>query len=218
MATATPKAHLQRLVEELHELGGPPVVADDVAGTLEQVLTGIETRRARSELDFRRGLEGLAAYIRTTKFEIAALRPDEVKERFLPAAADELDAIVDATAEATHAIMDAAEAIEAVAAGLDDGTRGTVESATTRIYEACGFQDITGQRVTKVVGALQEIEAKINAMLIAFGSKIERERKSQPARKVKNGRPTDEELLAGPQKTGEANSQDDIDKLLAETD
>ena len=49
MATATPKAHLQRLVEELHELGGPPVVADDVAGTLEQVLTGIETRRARSE-------------------------------------------------------------------------------------------------------------------------------------------------------------------------
>src|SRR5262245_58257996 len=50
-------------------------------------------------------LQRLANFIQDTKTEIAALRPDEVKQQYLPTAADELDAIVAATAQATNTIM-----------------------------------------------------------------------------------------------------------------
>ena len=53
----------------------------------------------------------------------SALRPDEVKEQFLTAAGDELDAIVEATAEATNGIMDATEIVEGVMSGLEGEQR-----------------------------------------------------------------------------------------------
>ena len=59
-------------------------------------------------------LESLSNFIAETKRDIAALRPDEVMDDLIPTASDELDAIVAATAEATHSIMDSAEAIESV--------------------------------------------------------------------------------------------------------
>ena len=42
---------------------------------------------------------------------------------------------------------------------------------TTGIYEACNFQDITGQRITKVVTALQQIEGKVTFPLIHLGER-----------------------------------------------
>ena len=46
-----------------------------------------------------------------------------------------------------------------------------LQDATTRIYEACSFQDITGQRITKVVAALKAIEAKVAQIVATFGSR-----------------------------------------------
>lgn len=34
-----------------------------------------------------------------------------------------------------------------------------------RIFEACNFQDLTGQRITKVVRALSFIEERVDAMM-----------------------------------------------------
>ena len=45
-----------------------------------------------------------------------------------------------------------------------------LQDATTRIYEACSFQDITGQRITKVVTTLKTIEAKVAQIVATFGS------------------------------------------------
>ena len=44
-----------------------------------------------------------------------------------------------------------------------------LQDATTRIYEACGFQDITGQRITKVVATLKAIERKVAQIVATFG-------------------------------------------------
>ena len=112
------------------------------------------------------------------KSEIAALRPDEVKEEYLPAAADELDAIVAATAEATNSIMDATEIIERVAENLEGENQDALLDATTRIYEACGFQDITGQRISKVVKTLEEIENKVDALVKVVRQRICRRMKA----------------------------------------
>ena len=114
-------------------------------------------------------LQRLADYIAKTREELSTLRPDQVKHDFLPKATDELDAIVEATASATHGIMDAADVIMDLAGRMAPGESEKAVAAVTAIYEACTFQDITGQRVTKVVNMLKTIEGRIDKMIEAMG-------------------------------------------------
>ncbi len=165
-------------------------------------------------------LESLAAYIKSVKSEIAAIRPDEVKENYLPLAADELGAIVDATAEATNAIMDAAEIVEQAAGESNADIGGKLRDATTSIYEACGFQDITGQRINKIVRALKDIEEKVDRLMAAFGGEAATAGpgKKPENNKKKDGPVTDEDLLEGPQLKNKGSSQEEVDALLASFD
>jgi len=151
-------------------------------------------------------LKRLAAFIEQTKAEIAALRPDEVKLAFLPKATDELDAIVKSTAEATNRIMDAAEVISGVADKIDAEGSGKLMDAVTSIYEACSFQDITGQRITKV------IESRIDQMIFSAGATGEI---AVPVSAVSSPESlSDAELLNGPALPGQGRSQEEIDALL----
>ena len=83
-----------------------------------------------------------------------------------------------------------------------------MQDATTRIYEACSFQDITGQRITKVVGTLKTIEAKVVQIVATFGNGD----RQTPVELAVEGAA---ELLNGPQHPAVAMDQSDIDKLLA---
>src|SRR5690606_621227 len=103
------------------------------------------------------------------KAEIAALRPDEIRSRHLPTATDELDAVVGATEQATNSILEAVEVIETLVGEMTPEAGKQITEAVTRVYEACNFQDITGQRITKVVKALQHIEQKVDGLLAVFG-------------------------------------------------
>ena len=110
------------------------------------------------------------------------------------------------------------ETLDSVADGLGKDTGSALcrdasaklQDATTRIYEACSFQDITGQRITKVVSTLKTIEVKVDSILAAFGSRREG---FAPA-----PLPDPETLLNGPQLPANAMDQTDIDKLLASFD
>ncbi|MGH6797232.1 MAG: protein phosphatase CheZ, partial [Roseiarcus sp.] len=157
-----------------------------------------------------RDLESLADYIQSAKREIAALRPDDIRERHIPMATDELDAVIDATAEATGAILDAAETIERIAGDIPGETGTEIRQIVTRIYEASNFQDITGQRITKVVRTLKHIEHKIDAMLAVFGAAVPR-----PQRAAAAAGSDGDHLLHGPQLPADANRQDEIDAILA---
>lgn len=167
-------------------------------------------------------LDDLARVIRDAKREIAAIRPDEVKEEYLPKAADELDAVVAATADATNTIMDACEVVEGVMGDVTSTVSDKLMDATTRIYEACTFQDITGQRITKVVTTMKHIEERIDALMAAFGGaakpKKQAPAKSSQAAKDKKTELTDADLLEGPQLGDNAKSQAEIDDLLASFD
>lgn len=117
-------------------------------------------------------LHRLSEFIAKTRSEISSLRPDEVKQDFIPKATDELDAIVEATASATHRIMDAADVIMELAGRMPAADADKANAAITSIYEACTFQDITGQRVTKVVNVLKVIESRIDKMMEAVGDVV----------------------------------------------
>ena len=91
--------------------------------------------------------------------------------------------------------------------------------AVVRMFKACSFQDITGQRITNVVQTLKVIEAKVDGVLQAFGDDVARERKTNLDAELDTGSDrADEQILHGPQSEGEASSQEDIDKLLTSFD
>ena len=165
-------------------------------------------------------LENLAGYIHDAKQEIAAIRPDEVKDDFLPKAEIELGAIVEATAEATHTIMDACDGLDGLMSKLDGDAAATLMDATTKIFEACTFQDITGQRINKVVNTLQHIEARVDKLIEVFGIKIEKSiyDKEKNTSVDEDKKISDEDLLEGPQLKGQGRSQAEIDDLLASFD
>ena len=113
--------------------------------------------------------------------------------------------------------------IESVAEVISDEQSNVLSDAVTQIYEACSFQDITGQRIHKVVTALREIEEKVETVVQKFGpdreTREELKRQRQADKEVVesvDGEVNEEDLLEGPQMAENANSQDDIDALLAD--
>ena len=195
----------------------------DAAEILEIVQTIIDSmNRDVPSIDVavRDDLEDLASYIRETKNEIMNLSPEDISDEHLSTASVELDAIVNATEKATNSIMEAAEQIEVVGEEVGDEVAEKICNATMQIYEACGFQDITGQRISKVVKAMQEIENKIDDLIGVFGdgdeeAQEERRRARDKSRDEKRQEAIAEgELLEGPQLPQTAVSQDDIDSLF----
>jgi chemotaxis protein CheZ len=221
MATDSVDPELAARLQELGREPGDTVKIDEIAGVVDSILSTMQGDLSAVDVKLYEELESLSRFITEAKTDIAALRPDEVKDEFLPKAADELDAIVEATAEATNSIMDAVGEIEEVMSKLKGKNADKLMDATTKIYEACGFQDITGQRITKVVGALQHIEEKVDALLNAFGDEIAKYKAANPKAEEEPAaeeKPSDEDLLHGPQQKESAMSQDDIDALLASFD
>jgi chemotaxis protein CheZ len=185
----------------------PYMVAEVVRAVLS-TMTGDLTIKETSLLT---EVEALGRTIASAKAEIAALRVDEITASHIPFATDELDAIVAHTASATHAILESCEILDEAASHVTGIASSKLQDATTKIYEACSFQDITGQRITKVVTTLKTIEAKIEQIVETFGQRSDMT--SAPAA------PSGEaDLLNGPQLPAHAMDQSDIDKLLASFD
>jgi chemotaxis protein CheZ len=159
-------------------------------------------------------LQVLHDYIENMRSELAQMRSIEISHNHIPSATDELDAVVGETAKATGTIMDACEKIETIGGKIGGDQGNELSAIVTSIYEACGFQDITGQRITKVVKTIKNIENKVGDILSAFGHAI-------PGKESGPAAPSLQEkasLLNGPQLKGPSVNQDEIDKLLAEFD
>lgn len=219
MASQNINSELAVRLVELREKHGDSVKVEDISAVVESMMATMKGDLSATDIELYSELEALAQYIHAAKADIAALRPDEVKDDYLPTAADELDAIVAATEKATNTIMDATEQIEGLMDNVDPDDANVIMEATSTIYEACGFQDITGQRTTKVVKALKDIEEKIDALVEAFGSEIEKFKKDNPKADEESGKElTDEDLLEGPQLEEKAQTQEEIDALLATFD
>lgn len=212
------RAELERRLKAMAE-EGPRTDPSDIASAVESVMATVEGDLSAVNLKLYAEIESLARYIDGAKAEIAEIRPDEIRDEHLPAATDELEQIVGATENATNQILESVESVEEVAEQLDDDKAEKITNAVTNIYEACSFQDITGQRITKVVKTLQQIETKVEALLAAFGEEVARERQRKgddgESRDQRKAEDQEQSLMNGPAASGEGVSQDDIDALLA---
>lgn len=151
--------------------------------------------------------QDLARYIARTRAEIATLRPRQLKVEQLPRAGMELDAVVKETEEATHSIMAAAEGLMGWQGNLAD-LAPAIEQACLKIYEACAFQDITGQRVRKVVGTIHHIEERLERLVQLLGPEVGEMREDRPT--------GDKALLNGPQLAGQGIDQAAVDAMMVD--
>ena len=190
----------------------PAAEPEWVADVVRAVIAAVQGDIAATDSALLAEVESLGRVIANAKAEIAALQVDDITAAHIPFATDELDAIVAHTAAATNQILESCETLDAVAETLEGGLAAKLQDATTHIYEACSFQDITGQRITKVVGTLKAIEAKVAQIVLAFSHR------NGPRGGVEVVAEGEAALLNGPQLPAAAMAQSDIDRLLASFD
>lgn len=205
---------LRNEVEAIRQKSGDTVSLADVGSVVESLFGSLQGDISAATAEVGLELKELVRYIEDVKGELSNIRPEQIHGEHIPKATGQLEAIVEATAEAADTILTAAEDIEAIADGLPEKTGDALRDITTRIFQASSFQDLTGQRITKVIKSLHEIEIKVISLLRALGY-LDSVRLSEAPVET----PDDEDdLLRGPAMPGEGNTQDDIDALLASFD
>ena len=108
--------------------------------------------------------------------------------------------------------MESAENIMALEADDLDTYQEEVTAQVMQIFEACSFQDITGQRISKVVETLQLIEARVQRLTSAIGIETEADSDGEELDAAEARRKA--LMLNGPQLDGEGVNQDDVDALF----
>jgi chemotaxis protein CheZ len=88
----------------------------------------------------------------------------------------ELEAVVQATETAANQIMEAAEGIGDWVRGdrRDAASLALVAEKVNAIFEACTFQDITGQRIRRAIEHLQHVETMLSDMMPATPTEPDR--------------------------------------------
>jgi chemotaxis protein CheZ len=189
-----------------------------------QATDGIETykREINDVYRLRGELDNMKDAIESTKREIASLYKTENEGKGMRRVAGELDAVVEATEEATSLILGAAEDIETSAnmlraAGVETGNNdciGTILEKTVTLYEACNFQDLTGQRINKIVNVLKFVEDRLDNMIEVWGGLNALKEFIDPA--LLDSENDESSLLNGPKLDDDYGhvGQNDIDNLF----
>jgi len=194
-------------------------VSREVAGA--QAL--LETYRAQIEQceKLKVELDLIHDAISRTKREIAVLHGNSFNGEEMAKVNGELGAVVGGTEEATQQILEAAESIDQAATALSKVTSPDqqkllseeIQERVVSIFEACNFQDLTGQRISKVMTTMKFIENHITVMMDIWGGVDAIKAHAPPIVDTREG---DARLLNGPKVEGDVGhaSQDDIDALF----
>lgn len=172
-----------------------------------------EARKLKIELDV------IGEAIKQTKEEIVHLQDQGFDSSRITRVAGELDAIVTGTEQATNKILKSSEQIDEAARNLSAMLKSTyekdltqdIQDQVTQIFEACNFQDITGQRIAKVISTLTMVEDHL-ARMMEIWNVIERFN----AEAVQSASNNLDGLLNGPKLEGDAghSTQDEIDQFF----
>ncbi|MDD9928335.1 MAG: hypothetical protein OXR03_21130 [Rhodospirillaceae bacterium] len=164
-------------------------------------------------------LKLLSSALDKTKKEIAGLRYSSIHGDRISSMNNQLDEIVMAAEEATNNILESAEEIDSdlqkmqQTASTDDEFMllEKMSAEVIKIYEACNFQDLTGQRVTKVCETLKHVETRVDAMIKCLGGDDSAFSELVEPEELEDA---DGVALEGPQTAGEGISQADIDSMF----
>ncbi len=193
-----------------------PQHAADAQALLQTYRAQIEQcEKLKIELDL------IQEAISRTKQEIAMLHGKSFNGAEMAKVTGELGAVVGGTEHATQQILEAAEAIDQSASAMARVTSPDqqrllseeIQERVVAIFEACNFQDLTGQRISKVMNTMKFIEHHINVMMEIWGG-VDAIKAHAPA--AIDERSGDARLLNGPRNEGDIDhaSQEDIDAMF----
>jgi len=204
---------LRDLIEQRAPALAPAI--DAGAEPHDQITAG-DLSKLKSETD------SIHRAISRTMQELASLHFGTFGDADQGRASRELDAVVDSTERATQQILEAAEIIDEAANTLSATLKQDQEQAlasdirdhVVRIFEACNFQDLSGQRIAKVLATLTFVEDRVARMLEIWGG---RDAIKHYAAGALVDRITETKLTNGPKLGGDAGhvSQQDIDAMFA---
>ncbi len=196
-------------IKALRQLIEPRATAD--RDTMEKARAQIAEAQA-----YRAELELIYTAMKRTRGEASASSAPNLHA--MSRAGRELEAIVVDTEQATQQILRSAEEIDQSANTLsaalksehEKGLANDIRDQVLRIYEACNFQDLTGQRVGQVTEILDVLEQHVGRLMEIWRS-IEQ---FKPI--VIEGAGDDRKLLNGPKLEGSAGhfTQGDIDQMF----
>lgn len=221
------KSDIQKHIEQIESQTEGSVPIEQVKELIRGVKDLFEGRFESEDVQLYGELGELAKFINQARKDLRDFQPHLLSEHEIPDASDQLDAIVQQTEKATGSIMDSCEQLEGlnqrvidklighnppldedVLAGVDDALTES-QNHITNIFESCNFQDLTGQRIMKIVKTLREVERQVLRMVVVFG--LQNKSVEEDVRKKLED---EAELLEGPQLPGNSLEQDDIDDIL----
>ena len=133
--------------------------------------------RARAQIAeaqaYKYELDLIYAAVKRTREEVGALGAGVPSGEHTARAGRELAAIVSGTEQATQSILQATEQIDQAAgtltavlkSGHEQGLAHDIQDRVVQIFEACNFQDLTGQRVAKVLASLKFVEDHVMRLM-----------------------------------------------------
>ena len=211
---------MQRKIFRVEQMVGTRRARDVVRSPhSDQVSVSETTPAPEAKVAARHELSALANVVAHNMRALMALINDG-KDRRMARAAGELAAAVESMETATQKVLASVEAIDdcarvLVSALSDDyhhGLAQDIQDHVVRVYEACNFQDLAGQRIGKVIATLAMVEEQLAVMIENCNSV---DNAVQPD-KAAGSRPTSD-LLHGPRLDGAGGhaSQQDIDLMFA---
>ena len=170
----------------------------------------------------RTEISSLVQYVRRFRQEIAQMYQRQNDQTHFEGMADQLAAITQATEKATDTILHSVEKVDDIADKIREvkdiselpDLCDQLNDSTMTAMESCTFQDITGQRVTKIISSMRFVEERVEALADIWG-KDDIEETAVGMGDQSEQMEEDEKLLQGPAlDENSAISQDDIDKLF----
>ncbi len=161
---------------------------------------------SKEKQDIYHQIEMISAQFVALKRDISNISDQILDKNFIPDINMDLRSVVLQTEKSVTGILDVSDEISSICAKIQDPKiKEELLIKSTRILELCNFQDLTGQRIQKIIHHLGEIESIMYKMLHAL----------RPDAKLKNRVIASEtDLLNGPQKEEFSPSQEDIDNLF----
>lgn len=216
MAKQAVAVSIEERTESLRKERGDTVAVDEIGSV---VLSLVEGTTQGDDIDkVAAELRDLLTFIGAAKAELVGMQPKSLSHRDIPDAGEQLDAIVAATEDAASTIMDAADNVGEIATEVKGEAGEKLEAISTELFQASSFQDLTGQRITKVTRTLNQLEERLSALADAIGDDFVAPSEDDIEVDNEGVAVNDEDLLHGPQLEGEGNSQDEIDAILAAFD
>ncbi|WP_207262116.1 protein phosphatase CheZ [Desulfovibrio sp. Huiquan2017] len=210
-------------------------VEKEIARNLSKALLEGEFYRRVNE-DLQGGLKKIYQEVKLARggTEIKCITSDIDPEELFSETSDQLDAVLKTTEKAAVEIIDIVEKLQdlqgsvaTIVKGFESGgvTRtdreklkeinNTLGTDLSNIMVSLSFQDLTGQRIKRIINSIRQIEQIVREVMLSTGLMI-RQREAEPEKDFealsKEARTQATSKLQGP---SEGTNQNDVDDLLA---